>query len=88
MKNDQTPGIDGFPADFFKIFWIKLKYFVLQRLNQSYDNTKMSVTLCIGLITCLPKPNKPRELLKNWRPITLLNVIYQIASSAIANRLK
>ena len=88
MKNDKTPGIDGFPADFFKIFWIKLKYFVLRSLNQSYDNTKMSVTLRTGLITCLPKPNKPRELLKNWRPITLLNVIYKIASSAIANRLK
>ena len=27
-------------------------------------------------------------MLKNWGPITLLNVIYNIMSSAVANRLK
>ena len=28
MKNGKTPGIDGFPAEFFKVFWPKLKYFI------------------------------------------------------------
>ena len=32
--------------------------------------------------------NKSRQLLKNWRPISLLNVVNKIASSSIANRLK
>ena len=41
-----------------------------------------------GVITCLPKPNKSRHYLKNWRPISLLNVVYKLASSAISNRLK
>ena len=41
-----------------------------------------------GIITCLPKGDKARHLLKNWRPITLLNVIYKLASASIANRLK
>ena len=25
----------------------------------------------LGVITCIPKGNKDRKLLKNWRPITL-----------------
>ena len=29
MKHNKTPGIDGFPAEFYKMFWSKLKYFVL-----------------------------------------------------------
>ena len=41
-----------------------------------------------GVITCLPKPNKSRHYLKNWRPISLLNVVYKLASSVISNRLK
>ena len=41
-----------------------------------------------GLITCIPKEDKPRQCMKNWRPISLLNTTYKIASSCIANRLK
>ena len=40
------------------------------------------------LITCLPKPNKSGHYLKNWRPIFLLNVVYKLAASVIANRMK
>ena len=42
----------------------------------------------MGIIICLPKPDKNRQYLKNWRPISLLNVIYKLASSVIANRIK
>ena len=41
-----------------------------------------------GIITCLPKGDKPRYFLKNWRPISLLNTVYKIASGSIAARLK
>lgn len=34
------------------------------------------------------KPDENRQLLKNWRPFTLISVIYKIASSCIAERLK
>ena len=48
----------------------------------------MSITQRQGIITCIPKENKSRSFLKNWRPITLLNIVYKIASGSIANRLK
>ena len=48
----------------------------------------MSITQKQGIIICLPKGDKPREFLKNWRPISLLNVTYKIGSSCIANRIK
>ncbi len=48
----------------------------------------MSITQREGIITCIPKPNKPKQYVKNWRPITLLNVSYKIASSCIASRIK
>ena len=48
----------------------------------------MSISLRQCIITCLPKPQKDRILMKNWRPISLLSVIYKLASGAIASRLK
>ena len=43
------------------------------------------ITLKISLI---PKPQKDIEKIENWRPISLLNVDYKIATKAIANRIK
>ena len=40
-----------------------------------------------GLITLIPKKDKNRIFLKNWRPITLLNSDYKILAKALANRL-
>ena len=88
MKNSKSPGNDGFTVEFFKFFWRDLGVHILRSINYAYENGLLSVTQKQGIITCLPKPNKPRHLLKNWRPISLLNVIYKIMSSAIANRLK
>ena len=48
----------------------------------------MSPTLRHGLITLLPKGDKDRTSISNWRPITLLSVFYKIISAAFANRLK
>lgn len=88
MKNDKSPGQDGFTSEFFKFFWVDIGYFILRSLNFAYSTGSLSVTQKMGIITCLPKPNKNRQNLKNWRPISLLNVIYKMASSVIANRLK
>ena len=88
MKNGKCPGIDGFPVEFFKVFWKKLKFFILKALNYAYDTGEMPLSLRQCLITCLPKGNKPRHYLRNWRPISLLSVVHKIGSSAIANRIK
>ena len=88
MKHNKTPGIDGFPAEFYKMFWGKLKYFVLRALNYSFLKGNLPLSQRQTIISCLPKGNKQRDLLKNWRPISLLSVLYKIASSSIAARLK
>ena len=73
---------------FLSFFWVDLGKYILRSINYAYRNGLLSVTQKQGIITCLPKPNKARNVLKNWRPISLLNVIYKLMSSAIANRLK
>ena len=62
MKNEKSPGIDGFSAEFYKIFWNNLKHIVLHALNKSYEKGILSTTLRHGLITCLPTGKKTKRI--------------------------
>ena len=62
--------------------------FVVGSLNYGYNVGNLSVTQKQGIITCLPKGDKARHFLKNWRPISLLNTVYKIGSGVIASRIK
>ena len=88
VKNNKSPGTSGFSAEFYKVFWSKLGDFVVRALNEAYKSNSLSVTQTQGLITCIPKGNKPKQFLKNWRPVTLLNTVYKIGTGVIANRFK
>ena len=88
MNKNKSPGSDGFSTEFFKFFWIDLKSFVVNSINFGSLLGELSVTQKQGISTCLPKDNKPRHFLKNWRPISLLNTVYKIGSGVIASRLK
>ncbi len=87
-KNGKSPGSDGFGYEFYKVFFKDLSWFLLRSLNYAYDHGKLSMTQKYGIITLLPKGDKPRQFLKNWRPISLLNISYKLASSCIAERVK
>ena len=89
MKSNKSPGADGgFTSEFFKVFWKYLGIFVIRSINYEYSVNSLSITQRHGIITCLPKGDKPKHFLKNWRPISLLNTVYKIASGSIANRVK
>ena len=88
MKHDKSPGMTDFTAEFFKVFWRQLGYFVLRAINFGYKKGELSITQRQGIIICIPKENKPKHFLKNWRPLTLLDIVYKMASGTIANRIK
>ena len=88
MKNGKSPGLDGYTTEFFKFFWRDIGTFLVRSINYGFHKGEMSVTQRRGVITCIPKENKPKRLIKNWRPITLLNTSYKIASACIAERIK
>ena len=88
MKNGKSPGLDGYTTEFLKFFWKDLGAFVVRAINDGFKRGEMSITQRRGVITCIPKENKPKRFLKNWRPITLLNTVYKIASACIAERVK
>ena len=61
MPKSKAPGTDGFPADFYKIFWKDLKHFFYRMASESYDNGALPNTLKEGILALIPKPLKPRD---------------------------
>ena len=85
--NNKTPGEDGLPAEFYKVFWIDVKCYLVASYKYSHEINKMSITQRRGVLCLLPKKNDP-PLLKNWRPISLLNQDYKLIAKLIAERIK
>ena len=67
---------------FFGYSWVPLL-----SLNDGFRKGELPSTQKEGVIICKPKGDKPKELITNWRPISLLHVVYKIGSTCIANRL-
>ena len=88
FSNGKSPGSDGLTAEFYKTFWHKIGDYVVNSLNYSYDNMELPHEQGRGLITLIPKPQKDHTLVKNYRPLSLLNVDYKIAAKTLASRLK
>ena len=64
MKNNKSPGMDGFTSESFKFFYNDIKVFIKRALNEGYNEGTLSISQRQGLITCIPKGDKPKQFLK------------------------
>ena len=44
LPNNKTPGEDGLPAEFYKVFWLDIKMLLLNSYKHSYENSLLSIT--------------------------------------------
>ena len=87
MHPMKAPGPDGMPPLFYQHFWPIVKSIVIQTvldfLNHGVAPPKFHETH----IFLIPKIKNP-ERVTDYRPISLCNVAYKLASKAMANKLK
>ena len=86
MARRKAPGLDGLPMEFYLKFWSILDSDLVSVLNSSFDSGCLSLSQRRGVISLSFKKGDRLDP-RNWRPITLLNVDYKLASRAIAGRL-
>ena len=80
-------NMEYFTVEFYLGFWRLVSKTLVDALNYSHQHGELSSSQKQALITQLEKKEKDRRFLKNWRPISLVNVDVKIASKAIARRL-
>ena len=87
MKNNKSPGNDGFTKEVYVCIFRDLGSILVKTLNYSYDQSELSSSQKQAVITLIEKKDKDKRYIKNWRPISLLNVDLKIASKALALRI-
>ena len=87
MNNNKTPGNDGIPIDFYKVFWSQLKDTFYNMMNEVYNTRLLHQSARKGILNLIPKPCKDARYIKNLRPITLLNTDYKIIEKAVADKM-
>ena len=87
MKNSKAPGLDGLPVEVYKLLWKQLGPVFYEAICECYRNKKLYQSARKGVLNLIPKSNRDTRLLKNLRPITLLNSDYKLIDKCIAKRL-
>ena len=85
MTRRRAPGTDGLPMEFCVRFWKVLGQDLVDVLNTCYASASLSLSQRRRVIFLVFKRGD-RPDARNWRPISLLNVDYKLASRVLAGR--
>jgi hypothetical protein len=86
-KCNTSPGIDSISNRFIKHFWYIFRKPLFDYANACYLSGMLTNNFRCAKIRLIPKKGDT-SLVKNWRPISLLNCFYKIISRVISLRLR
>jgi exonuclease III len=87
MKDDKAPGPDGFSMGFVKVCWRVIKEDVMAVFGEFHSKASFQKSLNATFIALIPKKVGAVDL-KDFRPISLVGVVYKLIAKVLANRLK
>ena len=88
MPYSKSPGHDGLSKEFYEHFWDDLKFYFINSLKQSKIEGNLSISQRQAVIKLIVKKDRDKRFVKNWRPISLLNVDTKILSKSHAEKWK
>ena len=80
-------GPDGFQALFFKEYWKIVGFDVWTMVRHAFSGLDMDPRMMETLVVLIPKVENPVSM-KDFRPISLCNVVYKVITKVLVNRLR
>jgi hypothetical protein len=87
LKKEKAPGIDGITAEMLVACWAFMGKDCCALVHTFWKDKKLTRQMIAAVIKLIPKGGA-RQLIRNWRPISLLNVTYKIIAKLLSNRIK
>ena len=86
MSNNKS--LDGLAKEFYETFWGDLKKPQCANITKAFHRGELSHFQKHAGIKLIEKTNRDNKLIKNWRPISLLNINTKLISKVLTERLK
>ena len=86
MKGSSAPGPDGLPVTFFQRFWPEVKAVIMPIFQEFYTGTLDMARLNYRIITLIPKIVGATDI-RQFRPITVINVMERLVAKVCAIRM-
>ena len=83
----KAPGPDGMPSLFYQSYWSLVGSDVIEAILHYLNTGSLPQSLCHSFIALIPKVKNP-ELISQYRPICLSNMLFRVFLKVLANRLK
>ena len=87
LKSFKALGPDDLHAGFYHHFWVEVGRSICEEVKAIFKDGLVSDHLNETLVTLIPKCKSP-ESLNNYKPISLCNSIYKIASKILVERIR
>ena len=88
LNLNKSPGLDGITAEFYQEFRPQLVPILTELYNNSLLQGYLPKNFKQSIITLIFKNKGSPDEIKNWRPISLLNLDYKILTKTLTLRLK
>ncbi|KAF7840012.1 reverse transcriptase [Senna tora] len=82
-----SSGVDGFQAAFFQKFWDVFEKHIISSIQEIFASKVIPPSWNETIICLIPKILNPYEM-KNFRPISPCNSLYNIISKILVNKIK
>ncbi|KAL3697957.1 hypothetical protein R1sor_012033 [Riccia sorocarpa] len=87
LKAGKSPGLDGLTAETLHSCWSFVRRDCIDMVQEFWSRGALTEKTRTAVIKLLPK-NEDTQLLKNWRPLSLMGITYKILAKTMANKIK